>query len=70
MKDFHNARADKFKKGALAHPDQTWESIDPISETLDELLDLYNYAEHNNFPPQFKERVQQFSLDLWADLTQ
>lgn len=68
MRDFHIARADKFKKGALAHPDQTWDSIDPISELQDELLDLYNYADHRKFPPHLKETVQNFALDMWDEL--
>jgi len=36
---------EKFERGAKEHGNG-WDSVDPVKELKDELLDIYNYASH------------------------
>ena len=48
------AASQKFRVGAKKYPDQSWESVDHLSELRQELLDAYNYLDglerYNPFP--------------------
>ena len=54
---FDDARYKKFKAGAKEHADQDWETLDVVEEVKGELLDIYNYCEHDSI-----------SHELWAIL--
>lgn len=64
---FLEAHREKFEKGNKDHGDD-WESIDPLKEAKEELLDLFSYAAHPKFPKQLRVRCMRFARDMWETL--
>jgi len=69
--NFHDTRKIKFDKGALEHK-QPWElsHIDTRSEIMDELLDIYNYAElhatkRNEQDMELAKQLMKLSKGYW-----
>ena len=63
MNFFEKARV-KFEKGAKEHGD--WESIDPYKEIEDELLDIFNYFNHEKVSQEDRAVGSKFALFLYA----
>ncbi len=61
------AAAEKFKIGEKDHPDQSWESVNHLSELREELLDTYNYLEGlKSYNPSSQiDRIQKLIIDSY-----
>lgn len=67
---FHQARKEKFKKGAKEHK-QPWdlEHIDARKEMMGELEDLYNYAKlYAEKDRLLSVEVMAFAKEIWEKL--
>ena len=65
---FENAAAEKFRKGAEEHKED-WNSLNPIPEISNELLDIYNYASHPSLiETELGMKVMNFARDTWEKL--
>ena len=69
--EFHKARARKFRKGALAHPNQDWDILDAAEEIKHELLDIYNYSDQKHFflhNSKLALKIQRFAKQVYKEL--
>jgi hypothetical protein len=65
---FEKAAAEKFQKGAREHQED-WNSLNPIPEISNELLDLYNYASHPAlYETELGVKIMNFARDTWERL--